>query len=310
MWQNTDEAKVDIFVVTFNHPLWIEKCIESLTKQDFRHPFNIYIYDDKSSKRQTIHATYRGGGDGTRAGNIKALSSKVSSRLTFDNAHVEKSDTSKQILWRLRKQGFDIDISHENQGVSVARNYIAKRGQAPLILFVDGDDWLDEMFLEKAWRRMMIAKSDIVYPKIAIVVEGPGLAEHGAVNQCEFDRLTLMRTNYMPVTSLMKRIVFEELQGFDEEMKGGFEDWEFWIRAALNDYKFVFEPEAILYYRQHEAARSHQANQNAQQIVEYIKNKHSKAFENAFRPKVEFLNGEEKVSDTEWTAEASNISEV
>ena len=296
MWQNTDEAKVDIFVVTYNHPLWIEKCVDSLTKQDFRHPFNIYIYDDKSTKKQIIHAAYQGGSDGRQAGNIKALASKASTRLKFDSANVEKTDSPKQVLWRLREQGFDIDISHENRGASAARNYIAKQGKAPLILFVDGDDTLDEFFLERVWRRMMIAKSDAVYPKMAIVVEGPGLAEHGSVSQCEFDRLTLMRTNYMPVTTLMKREMFEKLGGFDETMKGGFEDWEFWIRAALADYKFVFEPAAILYYRQHEAARSHQANQNAEQIVSYIKEKHADAFENAFEPKVEWINNGEKVT--------------
>lgn len=290
VWTNNVEAKIDVFVVTFNHPLWLEKCVESLTKQDFRHTFNIFIYDDKSTKRQTIHASYQDGSDGTQAGNIKALTSKTSSRLTFDNAKVDKSDSPRQVLWRLQERGFDIEISRENLGVSKARNHIAKKGKAPLILFVDGDDTLDEFFLERAWRRMMIAKSDIVYPKMAIVVEGPGLAEHGSVNQCEFDRLTLMRTNYMPVTTLMKREVFEKLCGFDEDMKGGFEDWEFWIRAALADYKFVFEPAAILYYRQHEAARSHQANQNAQQIVSYIKEKHADAFKTAFRPRVEWID--------------------
>lgn len=202
VWEgNVSDPKVDIFVVTYNHPLWIENCVESLTKQDFRHSFNIYIYDDKSTKQQVIHATYREGSDGSQAGNIKALTAKGSGRLTFNNATVEKSDSPRQVLWGLKNGGFDIEISRENRGVSAARNHIAKKGTAPLILFVDGDDRLDALFMERAWRRMVIAKSDIVYPKMAVVIDGPGLAEHGSVNQCEFDRLILMRSNYIPVTT-------------------------------------------------------------------------------------------------------------
>ena len=300
MITNSEQAEVDIFVTTYNHPLWIEGCLESLVNQEFRHPFNIYIFDDKSTKKQVIHAGYRPGNSGTNPGNIKSLTSKNSSRLKFDSHHVEKTEAPRQVLWGLRDQGFDVEISRNNVGVSVARNTIAKKGKAPLILFVDGDDRLDPMFLEKAWRRMKIAKVDIVYPKMAIFVDGPGLAEHGSVSQCQFDRLTLMRANYIPVTSLMKREVFNALGGFDEGMKSGFEDWEFWIRGALAEYKFWFEPESILFYRQHEDARSHQANLNATSIVDYIKTKHKEAFDRSFRPKVEWIeNGIAEASATE-----------
>lgn len=329
---NSDRAVVDVYIITYNHPAWLEEAVDSVVNQQFRQPFNIYIYDDKSTKRQQI---MQGGNYVVDAHEdpailiareliaaqmplskvVQELVSKFSipyvqaqnvvnlanpGRGTFSTPQAQgaliKSDSPRQVLWRLRDAGHSVDISRENRGVSAARNHIvAAEGGAPWILFLDGDDKLDEHFLERAWRRANIVKAEVIYPKAAIFVDGPGLAPHGSLNQGEFDLLRLLRSNYIPVTSLMKRSAFDDTDGFDESMKHGFEDWCLWIDMALHDRVFQFEPNAVLYYRHHTSARSNEANRRLQEIYGYIKGKYKDKFETLLRPRVEWLDDLEPV---------------
>jgi len=287
--KNVETAEIDVCIVTYNQPVWVVEAVESVIKQDFRKNFNIFVYDDKSSKKQRISAHYHQGKDGTQAGNTKALASKKSPRLVFKGSSVEMSDSPRQVLWGLRDRGIGVEISHTNDGVSVARNNVAQMGKAPWILFVDGDDKLGDGFLETVWRRAKVSGADIVYPKAAVFVDGPGLAQHGSIPQMQFDRLSLLRSNYIPVTSLLRRSVFDSIGRFDDSMHAGFEDWDLWIRAAIEDHSFVFEPKATLLYRQHDGARSHLANVNAKEIIDYIRSKYADVYRDAFRPRVELV---------------------
>ena len=261
---NTPNAEVDVFITTYNHPLWIEKALRSAVSQKFRKPFNIYLYDDDSRKNQ------------------------------IDPISGLKSESPRQVLWNLKKNypGVCFELSRHNRGVSAARNYIFEMGSAPYFVFLDGDDTLDRWFLEKAYRRINIAKVDAVYPKMAIFADG-GMTFHGSVNQGSgFDLIRLLRGNFIPVTTFCRRECFRAAGGFDTEMQGGFEDWELWIRMASMGVKFLYDLKVVLYYRHHDGARSHEANKNQEEIFSYIRNKHQSLFDRALRPRVEFIDVE------------------
>lgn len=258
MWTgNSDDAVVDVLIVTYNHPGYLRRCVESVINQEFQHPYNIFVYDDHSSKRNIL-------GNGTT------------------------SDSPRQVLWGIRdKLGVPVEISRENRGVCLARNRMfAERSKAPFILFVDGDDYLDPDFLEMAWRKVNVAQASVVYPKAAIFSDA-GMSPHGVIDQIEFDLRVLMRRNYIPVTSLMRREVFKKVGGFDEDFVHGLEDWNLWISAALAGVSFAFEPKAILYYRHHSDARSHTANARQDDIYRLIKEKHAEDYDRLLKPAVE-----------------------
>lgn len=193
---------------------------------------------------------------------------------------------SRQCLWDIRDHGVDVVLATENVGVCRARNNIVQRGRAPWILFVDGDDHLNEFFLEKAWIAAHVHKLDVVYPKIAIFSDG-AYVPHGTVDQGDFNLLRLSKSNYIPVTSLIRRSLFESSM-FDEDMHHGFEDWELWLRLAISGAEFGFEPAAILYYRHHPNARSIIANQRYQEVYNYIVNKHSATIRKLTHPIIEW----------------------
>lgn len=245
---NSADAAVDVYITTHNHDKFIGECLDSVTNQRFRHKFNIYIYDDHSSKRN--------------------------------------------VFWKFKDAGFDVELGRVNLGVSKVRNHCYQtKGCAPLVLFVDGDDKLDVDFLEKAWRRMQIGKADVVYPKAAIFTDS-GMSPHGHIPQSDYDKMSLFRSNYIPVTALMKREDLAGVGGFDEDMNIGYQDWELWIRLAILEKSFIFEREAILYYRHHAGSMSHDANKRLDEVTTYIYNKHYDLYYNILKPKI-FRVGED-----------------
>jgi len=190
------------------------------------------------------------------------------------------------VLWRIRDNyGIDVTISRENVGVCQARNTVAAKGKSEWIVFVDGDDYLHPDFLFEMWRAVHTAKADIAYPKVAIFSDD-GISQHGTIQQHDYDFRALLRSNYIPATSLIRRSLFEDLGGFDLDMKDGFEDWELWIRAAGHGAEFCWAEKATLFYRHHDEARSHGANARFPQILKQIKAKHRPSFDKYLSPEI------------------------
>jgi GT2 family glycosyltransferase len=249
MWlSNSKDAQIDVFVVTHNHAPWIEKCVDSVIHQESSN-FNVFVYDDHSTK-QIRYPVMHG----------KALC-------------MDRSEPPRAPLYRLQQRNIPVRISHENLGTVAARMVASSMGCAPYMLFVDGDDFLDPKFLLRSFRTLSISQADVAYPKIAIVTEA-GAAPHGAVNQPDqFDARMLLQTNYIPVTSLIRRAAFTEVGGFDRDFVDGFEDWALWVSMVSAGCKFVPEPQAVLYYRHHAMARSHKANESLAKYVDMLRTK-------------------------------------
>lgn len=100
---------VSLILPVFNVETYIAECIRSVISQNFKN-FELIVVDDKSDD-QSLHIA------------MGLLS-------------------SSEINFRI--------ISHsERQGVSAARNTGIKAAQGEYLAFVDGDDWLEENFLQK-----------------------------------------------------------------------------------------------------------------------------------------------------------------
>lgn len=139
-------------------------------------------------------------------------------------------------------------VLNKNRGVAFARDIGVKMSKGELILFVDADDKLAPDFIQQCGK--VIAKSDIVYPDLLLfgevqnqLIENP--KRLGA-------RDLLAHKMSIPVTSMMRRTVYEKLGGFKELPL--FEDWDFWIRAMADGFRFN-KANTLLYYRQQSGSR-------------------------------------------------------
>lgn len=170
-------------------------------------------------------------------------------------------------------------VEQENKGVSAARNKGIRISKGEFILPLDADDYIVETFLEKLTLELeQDCSIDIVscYTKffkknIENVVEE--LKPKGT------NFRDLLFVNQLIVSSLFRKKIWEEIGGYDEHMKDGFEDWDFWLNFTKRGYKFKIIEEFLFYYRK--AKKSRQADAIANHfdsIRMYIFKKHKELY--------------------------------
>ncbi len=161
----------------------------------------------------------------------------------------------------------------ENKGVSAARNTAIKKSQGEFILPLDADDKIEKSFLGKAVK--IIDNNDnikIVYCDIKLFGD-----EKGIQTLPRFNSELFFTQNIIPVSGLFRLSDYKNTDGYDENIKDGLEDWEFWIsmlKKGGNVYK-INEP--LLFYRQYKTSRQHLLDkdlENKKRIRCYIENKH------------------------------------
>ncbi|MBJ2126426.1 MULTISPECIES: glycosyltransferase family A protein [unclassified Flavobacterium] len=167
----------------------------------------------------------------------------------------------------------------ENGGLSSARNAGIKISKGEFILPLDSDDFLHENYLSRLIPELnkdlslgivscqsyffRDKKSNIIFET---KVSGSNYRD-------------LMYENIMMASSLYRKECWEQVGGYDENMKNGFEDWEFWINITKRSWKFKFVEESLFYYRKAKKSMLIDTLQNhAQNNVEYIYMKHKEIY--------------------------------
>ena len=144
-------------------------------------------------------------------------------------------------------------IFQENKGLPGARNTGIKDARGKYIQFLDADDMVEANKLaEHVSFLNEHPEVDIVYAEARYFTEEhpdklfydincenipwmPKVSGSGKTILAE-----LLKTNFMPVNSpIVRREVFDNLGLFDETLKSH-EDWELWLRCAINGKSFVF----------------------------------------------------------------------
>ncbi|WP_172962322.1 glycosyltransferase family 2 protein [Hydrocarboniclastica marina] len=151
-----------------------------------------------------------------------------------------------------------IHLRCQNGGVSRARNAGIDKAKGGHLAFLDADDLYAPSKLEKQLNRLEDSGADIVTTGIRRFV-----VEHGErkwlgesyppdLGSAAYQTLLLdMDTTKYVIfnTVLARREVFENGLRYDPSLKTG-EDWDIWIRAALNN-SFATVNEPLFYYRKH-----------------------------------------------------------
>jgi glycosyltransferase involved in cell wall biosynthesis len=137
-------------------------------------------------------------------------------------------------------------LDHEkNRGLSAARNTGFHAARTAYVVQIDSDDLLEPTALEK-WCWCLES-----YPEYAFVKGysvGFGAQEYlwrkGFHTSGGF-----LDENVVNATSMIRKSVHETVGGYDETRRGGFEDWEFWLRCASHGYYGGTIPEYLDWYR-------------------------------------------------------------
>lgn len=136
-------------------------------------------------------------------------------------------------------------LKKENGGLSSARNSGIKIAKGELILPLDADDIIGSAYLEKAVAVFSENRDvSVVYceaKKIGIVNENWILPKYS------FKELLL--NNVIFCTAFFRKEAWEYCNGYDENLKTGFEDWDFWLKILDEKSKVYKIPEVLFFYR-------------------------------------------------------------
>ncbi|KZB70892.1 MULTISPECIES: glycosyltransferase family A protein [Thalassospira] len=154
------------------------------------------------------------------------------------------SDNSKTISF-LDEISDDIRlIRQENRGLPSARNRGFQEAKGEYVLPLDCDDWLEPDFIETGMK-LILAEEDVdfVFSWLSLEAESSGILKK---NYNFFEQLFL---NQLPYCLLQPRKTWQELGGYDEAMRQGYEDWEWNIRLGKMGYKGAVINKPLFHYR-------------------------------------------------------------
>lgn len=124
-----------------------------------------------------------------------------------------------------------------NKGVSVAKNTGIKVCQSSWIMCLDDDDYyFIDCFNNLKKFLKQNSDFDVVHFKIKTLING----NFSIWGEESFTLEQIKQNNLIPNGSLFKKEVWTKLDGFKSIP---YEDWDFWIRAKKEGFKFIFYPE-------------------------------------------------------------------
>lgn len=167
-------------------------------------------------------------------------------------------------------------VKQENKGLSSARNSGIKTSLGDYILPLDADDIIREDFLDKTVPEL-IENDDL-----AIVSCNSKFFEGditNIINELKPKGNTyhyLLYVNQLVATSLYRKKCWEQVGGYDEQMKTGFEDWEFWIAITKQGWEYKVVEDFLFYYRKAKKSMLVDTiNNHFESNKEYIFKKHN-----------------------------------
>lgn len=167
-------------------------------------------------------------------------------------------------------------ITQENQGQSKARNVGINEAKGNYILVLDSDDFFEPTFCEKAIAfflenkdvQLVTCEANLLHIDGSVEIYKP---KGGTISN-------FMYANDALGTSLFVKEDWQKIGGYDESMRKGFEDWEFFIRLLKNGGKCYVIPEILYSYRKRNDSTTSKANNNRYTLLNYIYLKHKEIY--------------------------------
>lgn len=135
-------------------------------------------------------------------------------------------------------------VRQANQGLPAARNAGFRAAIGEYVLPLDADDWLEQ----DAIKLLLTALQDnpqaaFAFAHMRMEGEGEGIL---AKQYNFFEQLFL---NQLPYCLLLRKAAWQQVGGYDESMRDGYEDWEFNIRLGKEALHGVVVPAPLFHYR-------------------------------------------------------------
>jgi glycosyltransferase involved in cell wall biosynthesis len=145
-------------------------------------------------------------------------------------------------------------ICQRNSGPAAARNRAFEHCSGRYVCLLDSDDMIEPTYLEKCmW--FLDSNPEFAFCNSYSVVFG----DQEFLWSVGFDRnKEHIRANSGPPISMVRRQAFAEIGGFDESIRFGHEDWDFWLAMAKAGHWGYTIREYLQWYRKRGGGRYEQ----------------------------------------------------
>jgi len=160
-------------------------------------------------------------------------------------------------------KNYEVIVVSNKRSLPSARNEGIRRAKGEWILPLDVDDTLHPEYLEKT-----IGKGDIITTA----------SNQNGKKYLPAEKITLQgmkETNIVIACSLFKKEVWKKVGGYDETMKTGLEDWDFWLRAMIKGYKIEVVDEMLYNYNKRPDGQI-STMKNKVEAIAHLRSKHFK----------------------------------
>jgi len=180
-----------------------------------------------------------------------------------------------EVLNQMEKRSITV-IHQPNRGLPAARNagFDASRGK--YVLPLDADDLIAESFLEiGVWLLERNPQISFIYSYVQLFG-----TENYIWYTPRYNFYELLQHNIIPATALVRKSSWAEVGGYDEEMTGGYEDWEFWIRLGRHGHTGFRVKDTLFFYRRHGPSMLAESNKSRPKLISYIRRKNRAVYKN------------------------------
>ena len=165
-----------------------------------------------------------------------------------------------------------IKVLHKENGhLASARNFGIKHASGEIIVTLDADDTYEKTFIEKG---VKILEQESAVGVVTCYLKSFGERKY-RWKPLGGDIKNFLYRLECCASAMYRKQCWADVQGYDENMKKGYEDWEFWIRVTAAGWKVQVIKEFLLNYRTTATSMSQvQSEPNRRMILDYIMEKH------------------------------------
>jgi glycosyltransferase involved in cell wall biosynthesis len=188
-----------------------------------------------------------------------------------DGSDLETKKVLKSLEHKITKL-----ITQENSGQSKARNIGIEAANGNYIFVLDSDDYIESTFCKSAFTifqnnldvKLVSCQANLISEDNKIILFKP---IGGTIENFLFSNAALG-------TSMFKKEDWNICGGYDESMRRGFEDWEFFIRLLKSGGNAQIIQEPLYYYRKRKNSTTNKANMIKYELLNYIYIKHKELY--------------------------------
>lgn len=154
-------------------------------------------------------------------------------------------------------------IRRKNGGPGAARNSGIAASSSDFVVCLDADDRLRPSFLERTVPLLDAdPKVGIAYGRAAFFGAEKGEAMHPPYRFPDF-----LLDPCIYATALFRRADWEATGGYSEEMREGWEDFEFWVSLVERGCQVKFVDEVLFEYRRHAGSRDRAFSESRERVL-------------------------------------------